>query len=143
MLNQKDVDEVLDEAQVSADDYEDQVLPEAPTSMTLRVWIDGYGVMITARDNKMKSLLKKTETLVMYAKSHNWQPTWEKATVGQPVTPQPLSDISAKHKPTCPVHGDTCEWKEGISKATGKKYAFWGCTEKNADGSFCKAKLTL
>ena len=74
----KDVDETLDEAQVVADDTKDMELPEAPTSMTMRVWIKGYGVMLTVRDNKMSSLLKKTETMVDYAISHSWKNVWDK-----------------------------------------------------------------
>ena len=136
-------DEVLDRAQLGADDAKDQDLPEAPASMTLKVWIEGYGVMLTARDTKVASLLKKTETMIDYAKSHGWKNVWDttpKAVVSQPVTPQ---DVSTKHQPTCPIHGKTTVWKEGVSKKTGKNYAFWGCTEQNDDGSYCKAKLIL
>jgi hypothetical protein len=62
---------------------------------------------------------------------------------GHLATPQAKVDVSSRHQPTCPVHGATTVWKEGVSKKTGKPYAFWGCTEKNADGSYCSAKLNL
>lgn len=74
----KDIDESLDEAQIVADDSKDQDLPEAPASVTIRVWIEGFGVMLTARDEKVASLLKKTETMIAYAKSHHWKNTWDK-----------------------------------------------------------------
>lgn len=52
-------------------------------------------------------------------------------------------DVSAKLNPTCSVHGATTKFLEGVSKKTGKPYAFWSCTAKNTDGSFCNAKLNI
>lgn len=48
--------------------------------------------------------------------------------------------------PTCGIHGTIMEWRTGTYKNTtayhkaGDQYAFWGCSTKNADGSFCKYK---
>ena len=78
------MEQLLDEAQIDADDQKDQELPEAPASMTMRVWIQGYGVMLTVRDNKVASLLKKTETMIDYAKSHQWKDKWNEDAVSQP-----------------------------------------------------------
>ena len=91
MIDKNDIDAVLDEAQMGVDDRNEQDLPEAPASVTIRAWIRGYGVMITARDTKVASLLKKTETMIDYAESHKWQPTWDKTPVGQPASPQAAS----------------------------------------------------
>lgn len=132
--DEKMIDETLDEAQINADDRTELDLPEAPASMTLRVWIKGYGVMLTARDNKVASLLKKTETMIDYAESHGWKNTWDTTpakTATNPVNPQ---------TPVCGIHGTPMEWKTGTSKKTGKPYAFWSCATRNADGSFCSYK---
>lgn len=71
-------DEILDEAQINADDRNDVDLPEAPASATIRFWIRGYGVLFTMRDEKVQPLLKKVSTIVEYAESHNWKNTWDK-----------------------------------------------------------------
>lgn len=107
-------DEALDRAQLGVDDAKDQDLPEAPASMTLKVWIDGFGVMLTARDTKVASLLKKTETMIDYAKSHGWKNVWDttpQAVISQPVAPQESlgncpkcgapNKMSSKGKPYC------------------------------------------
>jgi hypothetical protein len=36
--------------------------------------------MLTARDNKVSELLKKTETLIDYAVSHKWKNVWDQPT---------------------------------------------------------------
>lgn len=39
--------------------------------------------------------------------------------------------------PVCPLHKIPMKYRSGISKA-GRAYAFWGCSQKNPDGSWCK-----
>ncbi len=136
MIKPQDVDEALDEAQMAVDDRKDQVLPEAPASMTLRVWIKGYGVMLTARDEKVSSLLKKTETMIDYAESHGWKNTWEKEVLVTPVKPK-VEDHDA---PWCPTHNLPMTLRQGVSKKTGRPYRFYSCTEKLADGTWCQEK---
>lgn len=136
----KDVDEALDEAAMATEDRKELELPEAPASMTLRVWIKGYGVMLTARDNKVSDLLKKTITMVDYAESHGWKNTWEKEPIpnGHVST---LKDATTNvPTPNCSIHGTPMEYKEGISKKSNKPYAFWACSQKLADGSWCNGK---
>ena len=135
MIDKKDVDEALDEAQMVADEAKDMELPEAPASMTLKVWIQGYGVMLTARDTKVSSLLKKTETMIDYAVSHGWKNRWDDPPmVGTTVLPQPTNPQA----PSCGIHGTPMTWKTGVAKASGKPYAFWACNTKNANGTFCQ-----
>ena len=123
----KDVDETLDEAQVVADDTKDMELPEAPTSMTMRVWIKGYGVMLTVRDNKMSSLLKKTETMVDYAISHKWEPTWEKR-ISTPIERKTIEKINQK---TC-EHIRTGQKKSsGFNKPENKDRVYEYCIDCN------------
>ena len=42
--------------------------------------------------------------------------------------------------PNCSAHGVPMTWKTGTSNKTGQPYAFWSCSQKNPDGSYCKAK---
>lgn len=46
------------------------------------------------------------------------------------------------NSPLCSQHNTPLTWKEGTSKTTGRGYAFWACSTKNADGTWCKAKNT-
>lgn len=39
----------------------------------------------------------------------------------------------------CPIHKVDLEFKEGVSKTTGKPYAFWGCSIRDNNG-WCKYK---
>lgn len=48
----------------------------------------------------------------------------------RPARPTAAGDV-------CPVHRQPWEHKQGVSKKTGKAYAFWGCPVKGADG-FCE-----
>lgn len=140
---QNEVDAALDKASmISKDKTED--IPEAPAVSNIKVWIKGYGVMLTVRGEKMMDIIKKTETLIDYAESHGWKNTWNtpemtnKAVVGQPVTPQDVNKMI--DAPLCSIHGTPMKFLEGVSKKTGKPYSFWSCPSKLADGSFCNGK---
>lgn len=39
----------------------------------------------------------------------------------------------------CSLHNVPSVWKEGVSKKTGKPYAFWGCDVKT-NGGYCTAE---
>jgi hypothetical protein len=43
--------------------------------------------------------------------------------------------------PVCGIHHTQAVWKTGVSRKTGKPYAFWSCPTKNPDGSFCQFKF--
>lgn len=40
----------------------------------------------------------------------------------------------------CAIHNVEMNWKTGNSKSTGRPYAFWSCSEKMPDGSWCPWK---
>ena len=130
----QDVEASLDEAQMVVDERNDDVLPEAPAVANIKVWIQGYGVMLTVRGEKMKDIVKKTEALVDYAISHGWKNVWDSPQ--NAATSQP----TASQAPACGVHGTPMTWKTGVSKKTNKPYAFWSCSTRNADDSFCSYK---
>jgi hypothetical protein len=102
-----------------------------------RDWSIGTGMFHVRCDDweQFQAAVKNMETMIPTKKD------FPEDTVGSPVAQK--VDVSMKHQPTCPIHGATTVWKTGVSKKTGKDYAFWGCTEKMADGSWCTAKLTL
>jgi hypothetical protein len=131
MINPKEVDEVLDEAQLGADEQQDVNIPEAPAVANIKVWIKGFGVMFTVRGEKLNDMIKKTSTLIDYAETHGWKNTWNmtpqgtpQAVVGQPTTSQPM----------CKIHGTP------MTQRDGKFGTFWSCGKKNADGSWCSYK---
>lgn len=137
-----DIDESLDEAQMIADEQKDVVIPEAPAVSNVKVWIKGYGVMLTVRGEKLMDMIKKTETIIDYAESHGWKNTWDTAVTSHPTTPQPATEV-----PLCGVHGTPMKWITGKYKTTtpfhnaGDDFAFWSCGKKNADDSYCNYKV--
>lgn len=42
--------------------------------------------------------------------------------------------------PVCGVHHVPMSWKTGVSKKTGRPYAFWSCGEMN-NGMYCDYKV--
>jgi hypothetical protein len=54
-------------------------------------------------------------------------------------TPQATS--APQTIPVCGIHNIPMVWKTGISKATGKPYAFWACSGKMPDGGWCTFKV--
>ena len=55
----------------------------------------------------------------------------------QAATPPPGQSTNP---PICGIHQTQMLWKTGVSRKTGKPYAFWSCPTKNPDGSFCQFK---
>lgn len=53
--------------------------------------------------------------------------------------PQPTPNTQVQ---VCGIHGNPMTWKTGISKKTNQPYAFWACSTRNADGSYCQFKPT-
>lgn len=112
-----------------------KVLPESPASANLKVYIDGFGAMITIRGTESQALVAQIEEMVKIAKLKGWMPSWNTET-NKAFTPK----VEVKDTPNCGIHGNPMVWKEGNSKTTGRHYAFWGCPTKNADNSFCSYK---
>jgi len=90
----EDIEESLDTAAMVDSEKKDMDIPEAPAVANIKVWIKGYGVMLTVRGEKMMDIVKKTEVLIDYAESHGWKNTWNttetpiKPVVGQPTNPK-------------------------------------------------------
>jgi len=54
--------------------------------------------------------------------------------------PTAQTDSPQGDAPICPTHHVPLRWLTGESKKTGKPYAFYACSEKMPDGSFCPYK---
>lgn len=96
-------------------------LPEAPASANLKVWIDGYGVMITVRGTEVDDIVTKIEFLVKHAKDKGWKNKWDETIPTKP-TVEPSRATTAPSRPLktwCEIHGVTM--KRRTSK-NGKLY---------------------
>ena len=98
-----DIDEVLKEKN-------GHELPEAPASVTIKTWIDGYGVMITMRSEEVSDVIHKLEFVIDYAKSKGWKPSWKE------------EEAETKPSVLCPLCSSP------MVKRTSTKGPFWGCT---------------
>ena len=49
-------------------------------------------------------------------------------------------NMHGTNEPICGNHNAPMKWKEGVSKKNGKEYAFWSCSMKMQDGSYCDYK---
>jgi hypothetical protein len=80
----------------------------------------------------------------------SWNQTTNEAVAEKKET---ITKPEVKAVPLCGIHGTPMIWKEGTYKdgvytfgpkkgqsRVGDTYAFWSCSERNADGSYCKYK---
>lgn len=124
---------------------EEKPLPEAALSVHIDAYLRGFhtGITIRKNDNTVIPVSEIVQTITRLISS-GFEPSWNKETTNghlkAQITPmaQDVVDLVPVNA-TCPVHGTQMEWKTGVSKATGKPYAFWGCPTRNADGSYCRA----
>lgn len=133
----------MDEALESAT----PVLPEAPLSINIGSYYKGFYVGWTRRsaDGKVtphvSGVKEFVEKLIEAGYVPSWNPETNKASLGENkgIGVDLSIDGEKGQGGVCPVHGTKLVWKTGISKTTGKNYAFWSCPTKNADGSYCNA----
>lgn len=73
----EEIDEAIEEATPIPNG-----LPESPASLTVRFWVDDYGVMLTMRGNEVRTIVKQLEWVIDFAKKKGWKSKWsEKTTV--------------------------------------------------------------
>lgn len=144
-FNPREVDEVLDEAYPKPSD---KLAPgsEAPASATVHVWDkDNFGVLFTIRDTNAKNLYVRMNGLIQTLKNDGWKPDWKNEGAGMSTMKQksivsPSVENRQSEIPKCGVHGTLMNWKTGVSKKTGRPYAFWSCGEMN-NGMYCDYKV--
>ena len=132
----KEVDEVMDEAEEMIPTPD---MPEAPQSIHVDAYYKGFHAGFTIRkpSNRLVAV-NETTKLIEGLIEKGYKPSWNSET-NNGHTETPKSDPNA---PICEVHNKPMSLKpSGISKATGKRYpAFWACSERMEDGSFCRYK---
>lgn len=144
-FNPREVDEVLDEAYPKPSE---KLAPgsEAPASATIHAWdVDNFGVLFTIRDTDAKNLYVRMNGLIQTLKNDGWKPDWKTEGVS---TPPPVQKAVVSHStssvvgetPMCGTHNVPMTWKTGVSKKTGRPYAFWSCGEMN-NGMYCDYKV--
>ena len=136
MNKDNEIDEILDEAEEL---IPTPLMPEAPQSIHVDAYFKGFhaGFTIRKESNRMVAT-GETERLNNGLIESGWKPSWNTET-NNGHTDTPKSDPNA---PICEIHNKPMSLKPaGISKATGKHYpAFYACSERNADNSFCRFK---
>lgn len=116
---------------------DDTPLPESPASLNIKFWAAGYGVMLTMRAKTVHDVLVQFQQILPFIQQAGYKNVWDKEPVIERVLPAVKPNESVL-SPRCGIHGSYMEWKTGVSKKTGKPYAFWSCPIKNADGTWCK-----
>jgi len=111
------IDKQKDEAMEESTPIEGNGLPESPASANVVCWIDGFRTQFTVRDEKVKVVVERIEFLIdNYAKKKGWKPSWKE-------------EEKKKGKEfVCNECGAEANYKEGISKKTGKPYKGIFCT---------------
>lgn len=100
-------------------------LPEAPASATIRFWINGYGVMLTMRDEKVFPLVDKIQKIIGIGQAKGWQQKWPEP-AGSP-TPQ-----AKKIDPeTCNVDHSSLQPRQVKKEGPNKGKWFVSCDKCN------------
>jgi len=118
IMEDKEIDEAIDEAQPMPNG-----LPEAPASATVRVWIDGYGVLLTMRSEKVGDVVDKLEFIISKAKEKGWKSTWKE---------EGKKETKETKTKECQC-GGTKKLVTGIKG--GKKWAGWFCDNEECSYS--------
>jgi hypothetical protein len=132
-----DIDEMRETADEVVETKEKVELPEAPISITVRGYYQGFSVLITKRNAdgtiKIDDIKKAIDNMI----EKGFKPSWADATNKASTTKEVDKDV-----PICGEHHVPMTWKTGVGRASGKPYAFWACPQKNADGTYCNWKST-
>lgn len=105
----------------------------SPLGYKIDIWTNGEDDKIT-----YEKLFEDEPTRLMMIEK-----TGAKVLKDVPQAPQvaPQADTGIKITPICGIHNIPMNWKTGISKTTGKPYAFWSCSGKMPDGGWCTFKV--
>ena len=126
MINPKDVDEVLDEANI-ASQPEAEGLPEAPASATVHAWDkDNFGVLFTLRDTDARSCFTRMTNFLKVLKAEGWKPDWKNGEA-------PIEKIVHKkvNQETCPHENKGQKKASGFNKPENKDKIYDYCLDCN------------
>lgn len=125
-------------------------LPEAPMSINIRGYYKGFSVQLTKRldENSLELQIPRVVGVIQKMIEYGYKPSWNEDTNGKTLAPQtpataPQVALQATpaSSPVCGIHRTPMVWKTGISKKTGKPYAFWSCAQKDINGDYCQYKV--
>ena len=128
-----------DEIVESLDNSMTPNMPEAPQSISVSAYYKGFKTIFTIRKENNKDVaVTQTTNLIDALISQGWKPSWNEQTNGAIKAPVKVDP----NAPVCEIHNKPMTLKPaGISKTTNKAYpAFWACSERMPDGSFCRFK---
>lgn len=116
-------------------------LPEAPASATVKIKTPlGFNWLFTVREKDVASLIHKMKFMEEAFNQANWSPENGFTKNGAASNTASNQPHNTAETPICKYHGKPMTWKTGVSKKTNKPYAFWSCSEKLGDGSWCDYK---
>lgn len=117
-----DIKEVADEVS----------LPEAPASVTFRVYYKGCSILATSRDvnTPLAPLVEKAMKGIDWALDNGCKPSWNEETNGKVNGTATPPKVEKTKK--CDHCGGTRTLKVGVSKA-GKRWAGWLCDNRESD----------
>jgi hypothetical protein len=118
---------------------EKQQLPEAPISITVMAYYEGFQVLITRRTGEQPIISQVPSILALVQKlvEAGFEPVREASPLALPNTEKKETGKEVSN-PICQIHKVPMVWKEGIKD--NRHYALWACPQRNQDGSFCKYK---
>ena len=114
-------------------DEDNDSLPEAPASVSVRFWIDDYGVMLTMRSKKVGDVVNQLEYIIDTAKKKGWKSVWDKDKAEET---QKKSSTSSD-TPVCSIHN------RKMKKFSGRYGEFYKCTAKIGDNEWCDQKQNI
>ena len=112
---------------------------EAPQSIHVDAYYKGFHAGFTIRKEQNKSVaVSETTNLIDTLISQGWQASWNQET--NKANGHTIVKVDP-NAPVCEIHNKPMTLKPaGVSKL-GKAYpAFWACSERMPDGSFCRFK---
>ena len=120
---------------------EKQPLPEAPISVTVMAFYEGFQILITRRtgEQPIVSQVPGIVALVQKLVEVGFEPIREAPQSALPTTEMKEAGKETPN-PICQINKVSMVWREGVNNTTKKHYAFWACPKRNPDGSFCKYK---
>lgn len=80
------------------------------------------------------------KTMIDDLVSQGFEPSWNSETSKAHIQPAVKVSPAPNNNPVCQIHNTPMTWKTGVSKTTGKPYAFWSCSGKMPNGDWCSYK---
>ena len=100
---------------------------------------EGYEVDYSTFEESATALKDKHFEEIMFWEKDGWS-VKKVSNVVPVVSVASQPTTTPQTPPTCGIHNIPMTWKVGVSKTSGKSYAFWACSGKMPDGSWCTYK---